>query len=213
MRMKIFQHLRPGRVPTFVLAGLLALMVPGLLSCEKQTFHFTVPISINEPFPIDVTDTFATEAVTLTGDDIRAELDIPEGGRITGVQIKALSLTIEKDADNTATALVLTGWIDDNVGDLSKVFENETVPLVGLDLPVFGLNAVIEAGITKLRNRIKAYIDRTNTADFDIWLSGSTVPAGSRASLIANLVVDVTVQYDECLNVPTGLTGGDKCDW
>jgi len=213
MRMKIFQHLRPGRVPTFVLAGLLALMVPGLLSCEKQTFHFAVDVGYDEVWEIDATGDFETNPVVVTSNDIRGALDIPENGRITGVDIKALSLTIAKEGDNTATAVTLNGQIDDNVGSLDYVFSDTTVPLVGLDVPFIGLNALVESGITKLRNRIRAYIDQTNTADFELWLEGSPTPADSRVHLTAHLVVDITVLYDECLDVPTGLTAGEKCDW
>jgi hypothetical protein len=213
MRMKIFQHLRPSRVPTFALAGLLVLMVPGLLSCEKQTFHFAVDVGYDEVWEIDTTGDFETDRVVVTSDDIRGALDIPETGRITGVEIKALSLTIAKEGDNTATAVNLSGRIDDNVGDLDYVFSNTPVMLVGIDAPFIGLNSLVESGITKLRNRIRAYIDRTNTADFDLWLEGSPTPAGSRVHLTAHLVVDITVLYDECLSVPTGLTAGEKCDW
>jgi hypothetical protein len=213
MRMKIFQHLRPCRVPTFVLAGLLVLMVPGLLSCEKQTFHFAVDVGYDEVWEIDATGDFETNPVVVTSNDIRGALDIPENGRITGVDIKALSLTIAKEGDNTATAVTLNGQIDDNVGSLDYVFSDTTVPLVGLDVPFIGLNALVESGITKLRNRIRAYIDQTNTADFELWLEGSPTPADSRVHLTAHLVVDITVLYDECLDVPTGLTAGEKCDW
>jgi hypothetical protein len=187
--------------------------VPGLLSCEKQTFHFTADVAYDQIFEINASGDFETDPVIVTSDDIRGALDIPETGRITGVEVKALSLTIAKEGDNTATAVVLSGRIDDNVGDLDYVFSNTTVPLVGLDVPYIGLNALVESGITKLRNRIKAYIDRTNTADIELWLEGSPTPAGSQVHLTAHLVVDITVLYDECLSVPTGLTGGEKCDW
>ncbi len=212
MQMKIFHRPRLSRVPSLVLAGLLALMVPGLLSCEKQTFHFVVDFSDDVTYEINATGDFQTERATVTSNDIRSKLDIPETARITGVEVKALSLTIAKQGDNTATAVVLSGEIDDHVGDLDYVFVDKTVPLVGLDVPFIGLNSLIESGITKLRNRIQAYIQRTNTADLDLWLTGSPTPAGSRVHLTAHLVVDLTVKYDECLSVPAGLTGGDKCN-
>jgi hypothetical protein len=211
--MKIFQRLRPGRVPTFVLAGLLVLMVPGLLSCEKQTFHFTIDFSHDEIYEIDATGDFETDRLVVTSDDIRGALDIPETGRITAVVVKALSLTIAKEGDNTATEVVLSGRIDDHVGELDYVFSNQTVPLVGLDIPIIGLNALVESGITKLRNRFRDYIEQTNTTDLELWLEGSPTPAGARVHLTAHLIVDITVLYDECLEVPSGLTGGTTCDF
>jgi len=193
----------------FVLA---ALALPGLLGCEKQVFHLFVDFSHEAAYEFDGTGPF-TYSATVTSPDIKDELDIPEDGRITRVEIKALSLRVDTLEGNEAVALALTGRIDDRTGPLDLLFENQAVPLVGLDVPYIGLNALIEAGITKLRNKINGFIDETNTAAFDIQVEGDSTPSGQRVHLLLTLVVDITVYYDQCLDMPAALTNGEPCEW
>jgi len=194
-----------------LLALVVALLVLSQAGCEKQRFYFVVDVSKDLVYEIDQTGAFdLTERVTSS--DIRSALDIPEDAEITDVQVKSLVCKVYPYDDNSAPALLVTGRVDDQTGPLDKVFENETIPLAGVDVPYIGLNALISGGISKIRNRIKDYVDRTNNADFLINLQGNSQPADWRIHVALVLVIDITVKYSECLDVPAGFTDGESCD-
>ena len=188
-------------------AFLLLLSLPLLSGCEKRLFHFIVTIDRSAIIPINVTGSFSQTA-TITEQHILSVLEIPEDGTITGVDIESISLRVVVSGDNQASALNLSGRIIEN-GQSKNLFSNYPVPLVAVNAPLIGLNALIEDGVAALRNKINGYVKRIDNSSFQIQVNGTTVQANQRAHLDLDLRIKATVKYDECLDVPLGSSGDD----
>jgi hypothetical protein len=192
------------------IACLMLLALPVLSGCELRLFHFVVTIDKTPTFPIDQTGAFS-RSVTITEQDILSALDIPKNATITGVDIESMSLRVVVKEGNQATAITVRGAVIEN-GQVRPLFNDktETVPLVGVNVPYIGLNALLEDGVASLRRKINGYVKRIDNSTFQIQLSGTTVPASARALLDINLKIKATIKYDECLEVPLG-EGGEDC--
>jgi len=193
------------------IACLLLLAMPLLSGCEQRLFHFLITIDQTPTFPIDQTGPFS-QTVTITEQDVLRALNVPENATITGVDIESLSLRVVVKAGNQARAINVNGAVIEN-GQVKPLFNNktETIPLVGVNVPFVGLNALIEDGVASLRNKINGYVKRIDSSTFTIRLNGTTVQATERALLDINLKIKATIKYDECLEVPLG-EGGEDCN-
>ncbi len=192
-----------------ITACFLLLALPLLAGCEQRLFHFVVTIDQTPTFPIDQTGAFS-RSIRITEQDVLRALDVPEGGKITGVDIESLSLKVVVKPGNTAPALSVSGRISDSQGQ-STMFQNYPIVLSGVDASFVGLNDLIETGISKLRNKINGYVMKIDNSAFDIEVSGDTVPSGQRVVLDLQLRIKATIKYDECLEVPLG-EGGEDCN-
>lgn len=190
-----------------ITAVLLILALPLLAGCEKRLFHFVITIDQTPTFPIDQTGAFG-QTLTITEQDILRALDVPDGATITGVDIESLSLRIAPKDGNAARALSVSGRIIEN-GQTKSMFNDYPIPLVAVNAPFVGINALIEDGISSLRNKIDGYVKRIDNSSFQIQVSGTTTPANARALFDVNLKIKATVKYDECLDVPLGASGED----
>jgi hypothetical protein len=191
-------------------AFFLLLALPLLAGCEQRLFHFVVTIDQTPTFPVDQTGAFSRR-VRITEQDVLRALDVPEGGKITGVDIESLSLKVVVKSQNQANALSVSGRISDGQGT-SNMFTNYPIPLAGVDTPFIGLNALIEEGIGKLRRKLDGYVKKIDNSAFDIEVSGDSFPTtGQRVVLDLLLKIKATVKYDECLEVPLG-EGGEDCN-
>lgn len=188
---------------------LLALLM--LTSCEKRLFHFVATINQSPTFTFDNTGPFV-QRVVITSDRIKAAIDVPSDARITGVDIESLSLRVTVKPENRASALSVTG-VTINANQQRKVmFQNYPVPLVGVNVPVIGLNSLIEDGISELRGKINGYVQNTDNTAFVIEVSGNSSPAsGQRVTIDLNLIVKASVKYDQCVEVPQLFSSGEKC--
>lgn len=190
-----------------ITAFLLLLTLPLLSGCEKRLFHFIVTIDRSATIPVNITGSFSQTA-TITEQHILGALDIPEGATITGVDIESISLRAVIRDGNQASALNVSGRIIEN-GQSRNLFSDYPVPLVAVNAPFIGLNALIEDGIASLRNKINGYVKRIDNSSFQIQVSGTTVTANQRALLDLDFKIKATVKYDECLEVPLGASGDD----
>lgn len=193
-----------------LIACLLLLALPLLSGCEQRLFHFLITIDQTPTFPIDQAGAFS-QTVTITEQDVLRALNVPENGTITGVDIESLSMRVVVKNGNEARAINVSGAVIEN-GQVRPIFNNktQTIPLVGVNVPFAGLNALIEDGVASLRRKINGYVRRIDNSTFTIRLNGTTVPDNSRALLDINLKIKATIKYDECLDVPLG-EGGEDC--
>ncbi len=188
---------------------LLALLM--LTGCEKRLFHFVATINQSPTFTFDNTGPFV-QSVVVTSDRIKAALDIPSDARITGVDIESLSLRVAVKPENRATAMSVTGVTINANQQRKPMFQNYLVPLAGVNVPVIGLNALIEDGISELRGKLNGYVQNTDNTAFIIEVSGNSTPsAGQRVAIDLNLVVKATVKYDQCVEVPQLFSSGEDC--
>ena len=188
---------------------LLALLM--LTGCEKRLFHFVATINEAPTFVFDGTGPF-TQRIVITSDRIKAALEVPSDARITGVDIESLSLKVAVRPENQATAMRVTGVTINANQQRKPMFQNYHLPLVGVNVPVIGLNALIEDGISELRGKINGHVQNTDNTAFVIEVSGDSFPsAGQRVAINLNLVVKATVKYDQCVEVPQLFSSGEDC--
>lgn len=188
---------------------LFALLL--LTGCEKRLFHFVATINQSPTFTFDSTGPFV-QRVVVTSDRIKAAIDVPSDARITGVDIESLSLRVSLKPGNSATAMRVTGVTINANQQRKTMFQNYFVPLAGVNVPVIGLNALIEDGITELRGKINGYVQNTDNTAFVIEVSGDSSPSsGQRVALDLNLIVKATVKYDQCVDVPQLFSSGEDC--
>jgi hypothetical protein len=190
------------------LLGLLLLTLPFLSGCEKQVMHFVTTYSRDQVFEVDQTGQFVATG-TITKDDVRGALDIPDDAEITDVQIESLSLRIVKHPDNAAMALSVSGEFDNGVRH--QLWNNKPVVLSGADVPLFGLNSLIAEGVASLRGQIQAYIQDLNAPTASFRLQGTCTPTASRMHLQIHLQVRATIKYIECVSVPRVMFDGNSC--
>jgi hypothetical protein len=188
---------------------LLALLM--LTGCEKRLFHFVATIDQSPTFNFDSTGPFV-QRVVVTSDRVKAAIDIPSDARITSVDIESLSLRVAVKPENRATAMNVTGVTINASQQRKPMFQNYLVPLAGVNIPVIGLNALIEDGISELRGKINGYVKDIDNTPFVIEVSGDSSPSsGQRVAIDLNLVVKVTVKYDQCVEVPQLFSSGEEC--
>lgn len=194
-----------------ITACLLLLALPLLSGCEKRLFHFIVTIDKTPTFAVDQTGAF-DEAVVITSQDVLSALDIPEDARITSIDVEGLALKVVVKPGNQAARLKVSGEIYDVGQNKSKMFENYPIVLAGVDVPFIGLNALIEAGISKLRSKLNGYVKNLDNSAFVIEVSGDSDPPGQRVVLDLQLKIKATVKYDQCVEVPQLFSSGEECD-
>ena len=188
---------------------LLALLM--LTGCEKRLFHFVATINQSPTFAFDSAGPFV-QRVVVTSDRIKAAIDVPADARITGVDIESLSLRVVVKSENKATAMRVTAVIINVNQQSKKMFENYIVPLVAVNAPVIGLNALIDDGVSELRGKLNGYVQNTDNTAFVIEVSGNSSPSsGQRVAIDLNLIVKATVKYDQCVEVPQLFSSGEEC--
>jgi len=194
--------------------SILILTLPFILGCEKRLFRFVATIDQTSVFKLSSEHGDFEEMQKVTRDDVLGKLDIPKKAHVTDVKIESLSLKVIKRPENEAPALDVSACtFDINKGDIStkSLFEHKTVPLVGVDVPLFGLNALIESAVDGLKDKFKGYILALDQKDFNIDVAGVSTPVGKRVALDLHLIIKATVEYEECVDTIEG-TGGDKCE-
>jgi hypothetical protein len=193
-----------------LVTSILILALPFILGCEKRLFHFVATIDQTSVF--NLTNVFGQvqETQIITRDDVLGKLDIPKKAHVTDVKIESLSLKVIKRPENKAPALTVYATVfGSNVP--GRVFDPVTVPLVGVDAPFIGLNALLESAIDGLKDKFKGYILGLDYTNFSIQVTGNSVPSGQEIALDLQLIIKATVEYEECVDTIPG-TGGEKCD-
>ena len=188
---------------------LLALLLTG---CEKRLFHFVATVEEAPVFAVDQAAPYQ-QTIIITRESVLSRLSLPSDARITGVDIESISLRVVAKSGNQASALQATATIADAVDPVPKpMFEDYPVVLAGADAPFVGLNALIEAGISKLRSKLDGFIKDLDNAPFSIQVSGDSIPSGQRVVVELHLAIKATIKYDQCVEVPTVFSSGDDCN-
>jgi hypothetical protein len=193
-----------------LVASMLILTLPFILGCEKRLFKFVATMDQTSVYNLSSANGTFQEAHTITRDDVLGKLDIPKKAHITMVRIESLSLKVVKKQGNQAPAMAVSATLHGNM-PTKKLFDNQTVSLVGIDVPFIGLNALIQDGIDGLKEVFAGYIVAFNNNNFDIQVTGNSVPAGQAIALDLQVIIKATVEYEECVETIRG-TGGEKCD-
>jgi len=189
---------------------LLVLIGAGLLACgcQKKLFHFVVPlkkvavVSVNQRGEFGGID-------RIKAADIRNALKVPDDGTITGVDIESLEIRVRVLTGNEASWLKLSGYVIDN-GKPLLLFDKKSVPLIAVDAPYGGLNALIESGVDRLKAKINDQVKKVNDADIEVGLAGDSDPVGKLIKVDIDFKITATVKYDQCVKV-FDFIGGEDC--
>jgi hypothetical protein len=203
------QTKKEARTMKKMLLGLLLLAVPVLTGCEKQIVHLTATYERDTPYqayaeaPFDYTD-------IINAAEVRDALDLPSDATITKIEIESLSIKVHPLPDNVALSVMVSGSIEDESGR-SAIWNNYPLVLTGVDFPFAGLNSLIEEGIDKLRAKLTNYVRDLNGNSATVHLSGYPLPEGSLADARIDLKLRATIEYTQCVNVPSLVMDGEKC--
>jgi len=190
--------------------SILILTLPFILGCEKRLFRFVATIDQTSVFTLSTVYGNFAEQQFIARNDVLGKLDIPKKAHITDVKIESLSLKVIKRPENKAPAMTVSATVF-GTRVPGRMFDPVTVPLVGVDVPFVGLNALIESAIDGLKDKFKAYIQALDNTSFSVQVTGNSVPTGQQIALDLQLIIKATVEYEECVETLEG-TGGDKCD-
>jgi hypothetical protein len=190
--------------------SILILTLPFVLGCEKRLFKFAATMDQTSVFTLSTVNGSFAEEQFITRSDVLGKLDIPKKAHITDVKIESLSLKVIKRPENKAPAMTVYATVF-GTRVPGRMFDPVTVPLVGVDAPYFGLNALIESAIDGLKDKFKAYIQALDNTSFSVQVTGNSVPAGQEIALDLQLIIKATIEYEECVETIPG-TGGEKCD-
>jgi len=195
-----------------ILIGVLLLALPCLMGCEKQRFHYTAVFDSTYPLPVDAPNGVIAVETYISPGAVRDLLDLPSDATIEAVEIEDLSIRAVVLPGNVASAVSVSGSLHDLDGR-GQVWNNQIIPLVGVNVPYIGLNALLEEGVAKLRSKLKAYVEQLSTFDAMLKLEGNSSPtAGQRINARIDVKIRATVKYWRCLRVPREVFNGQSCD-
>ena len=194
----------------FLLLPLALLLMS--LQCENRTLEQVTTIEFNETYNVNKLAPF-NESTTLTRSDVLDMFDIPAEATIKAVHIESIAARVVVQEGNQASALSLSGRLA--LGSSNpELFSNFPVVLVQVDAPFIGLNSLISDGVNGLKNKIESYLIGSDTAPFDIRVSGNSTPTGGqliKAQIL--LKIQGTITWEICEEMPVFLIeAGEKCE-
>lgn len=196
-----------------VFIAVLIVVMLGGTSCEMEDklFHFVAHYSHMGPLDYDHTGS-DTQELRITSDDLKDALDIPRDATVTGVDVQSLALRLEVLEGNSAQFVDLEGQVSGTVGD-SPIFRefDYPVPLVGVDVPLGGINSLIAGGVAELRQQLENLVLGDTQAAALLQVEMTPRGIGNRVHVRLHLRIDVSVKYDECIEVPKDFFDGPDC--
>ena len=195
------------RIKKYLLVLIALLLIFG---CENRSFEFVATIDLNETYLVDQTGAF-NEAGIVTRNEVLDMIDIPETAEITDVNLESVEVKIVVLESNEAMGVLLSGSVE--LGSSKPaLFNNFPVPLVAVNAPFIGINSLISEGVAGIRSKIEKYLEGSDTEPFEIHVSGDSSPSeGERIHVQILLKIKGTVKYNECMEVPYFMEGGDPC--
>lgn len=182
----------------------ISLLIGG---CEWRKFEFAGIINVEEDYILESSSSI-NESAKITRSQVRDAFDIPENADVKKVEIENMSLRVTLLEKNQAKFVNLTGYIREGSENL-HVFKDYSVPLIGVNAPWIGLNALISEGVEKIRGKLISYLKENDGDPFSIILTGDA--QGTMVHARIDLIIKGSVVYEECLEVLPGM-GGDPCD-
>jgi len=194
---------------------ILLICVPLMSGCEKRILSFPAPLDKTEVFTLDEIGGAFSEFSTISANDIRNAIDIPDDADITSVVVEALSIRVEVLEANQASSVTVSGSVDEIGGPRDYMFQNYVIPLdglIGVDTPFIGVNPLLAAGITKLKNKIQSFLLGLDSESFNVTVSGTSSPGGSRVAVRLHLQIKMAMEYKICVDVAKDFVeGGEPC--
>ena len=182
------------------------------LGCENKLFRYTVSVDQSGQFVVDDPDGVYITSTFISRTSVAKSFNLPDGARVKELKIESLSLSVVVASTNAATAVTVNGYVGRVATTNNRLFNQATIPLVGADLPIFGLNALIEENIGKLQTELENFVKQRGTASLvEIAISGVSVPPSRRISFTIQMHIKATVQYERCEEIIKGMSEGPGC--
>jgi hypothetical protein len=189
---------------------LVFLFIPVIMiftGCEKRKFVFVASPSIYKSFRI-IENSGYSKSVTITREDILGSIDIPKTATVKKVNIESIGAKVLPDENNVLTAILASGKLKIGTSE-AKVFENFPIPLIGRDIPVIGINSIIESGVDMLKDKIESYLLTNDTQTITFEVTGTSVPANLTIHLDLIIYFNCTIEYEDCIDALPNT--GDDC--
>ncbi|MEM6632774.1 MAG: hypothetical protein AAF694_24090 [Bacteroidota bacterium] len=194
--------------------SLLFLMLGCLLTgCENRLFELTIYPYFDQTFIVSESFRF-DEAEQITEDKIENEIDLSEDAEIKTIEISAVRIIVTPQSGNEAEEIDFEAQI--------ITPENDVIPM--LDQNAISVKLPTESGeelvftdirseaVLSMRQTANEYFTGFAVEPFVIRIQGETTdPSQENIRLNVNVVVDFSVVYEECIEVPTG-AGGEECN-
>lgn len=180
-----------------------ALMLLLSSGCVNRLFKYTVTINQSTQHTVDDADGVFVTSAFLSRTAVARALNLPEGARVTELNIESLALRVSVPSTNQAVSVTVTGTMQRSVsGSTHHLFRNQLIPLVGVNTPVIGLNSLIEDGIETLRSELESFVKGLGSGTLvEIALAGTATPSGSRVTVTIHVEIKGTVKYERCEEV------------
>lgn len=194
------------------LTYLVVLLATLNLGCETRLFKYTVDLQQSGTYTIDETGSFTRSSVFSRASVARA-FNLPDGARVTELKIESMSLRLSVGATNQAVSITASGVMSRSVGSSGNLFSQFPIPLVGVNTPFIGINALISDGIGKLQTEFENFVKGLGTNSLvEIAISGFATPAGQRMTVTLHLDIKATVKYERCEEILIGMSNNPSCD-
>ncbi len=171
--------------------------------CVNRLFKYTVTINQSTQHTVDDADGVFVTGAFLNRTTVARALNLPEGARVTDLQIESLALRVSIPSTNQAFSVTVTGTMQRRAGGPTHhLFRNQIIPLAGVNTPLIGLNSLIEDGIENLRSELENFVKGLGSGtQVEIALAGNATPSGSRVTVTIHVEIKGTVQYERCEEV------------
>ncbi len=170
--------------------------------CVNRLFKYTVTIEQSTQHTVDDPDGSFTTSAFISRTTVARALNLPEGARVTDLNIESLSLRVSVPNTNQATLATVSGVLGTSAGSSHFLFRQQPIPLAGVNVPFIGLNSLIEDGIGKLKTELENFVKGLGSgSQVEVALSGVSTPAGSRVTVTIHLDIKATVKYERCEEV------------
>lgn len=190
---------------------ILLILAGGLIfsGCQKKLFHFIVPFNQDTILPVNGDEDTWFKIVNLSATEMRAKLNVPDDGIITGVDLESISIKLVPKTGNEANMIVCTLVLgDQNSG--KYIWKNKSMSLAGAETPFVGINALVEDGVSDFVNQLENILINRSTTNIRLAFLGYTEPLAQNVAMDITVRIRLTVKYTQCVEV-FDFIGGDDC--
>lgn len=193
----------------FLCALTLTILSSG---CETRLFKYAATIDQTGQFIVDDLDGVYLTSSFITRASVARAFNLPEGSRVTELNIESLSMSITVASTNAANAVTVTGYLGRSATSTQTLFRQIPVVLAGVNLPGIGLNDLIESKVGELQRELENFVKGVGTGSLvELAISGTASPAGSRISFTIHLHIQATFKYERCEEILKGMSDAPPC--
>jgi hypothetical protein len=176
-------------------------------------FKYTVSVDQTGQFVVDDVDGVYLTSTFISRTSVARAFNLPEGARVTKLNIESLSLNVVVANTNAANAVTVTGYLGRSATATQTLFRQVPVVLAGADIPGIGLNDLIASKVGELRSTLEDFVKGIGSAQLvELAIAGTSTPPGSRIAFTIHMHIKATVEYERCEEILKGMSDAPSCD-